>query len=145
MLQLPASWLVPLLILHGCHPKVVADLVSQCAADVPQNCRNVLVRSNASAPGGATAKLADFGLSRAMKQHQTHRTTKTCGTLSHMVSIVCGQLGVAYAVLGPCLYFVESVPAEGGTVTTCFHPDSMWKLHMPASMAACLAEVITVM
>jgi hypothetical protein len=53
---------------------------------LPQNCRNVLVRSNASAPGGATAKLADFGLSRAMKQHQTHRTTKTCGTMSHMVS-----------------------------------------------------------
>jgi hypothetical protein len=54
-----------------------------------QNCRNVLVRSNAAVPGGATAKLADFGLSRAMKQHQTHRTTKTCGTLSHMVSAAC--------------------------------------------------------
>ncbi|WIA36801.1 hypothetical protein OEZ86_008056 [Tetradesmus obliquus] len=48
------------------------------------NARNVLVRSNAAAAAGLTAKLADFGLSRAMKQHQTHRTTKTCGTMSHM-------------------------------------------------------------
>jgi hypothetical protein len=61
-----------------------------------QNCRNVLVRSNAAVPGGATAKLADFGLSRAMKQHQTHRTTKTCGTMSHMVSGEC-----AWACAGP--------------------------------------------
>ncbi|WIA16604.1 hypothetical protein OEZ85_013271 [Tetradesmus obliquus] len=48
------------------------------------NARNVLVRSNAAAAAGLTAKLADFGLSRALKQHQTHRTTKTCGTMSHM-------------------------------------------------------------
>ncbi|WIA36802.1 hypothetical protein OEZ86_008057 [Tetradesmus obliquus] len=48
------------------------------------NARNVLVRSNAAAAAGLTAKLADFGLSRAMKQHQTHRTTKTWGTMSHM-------------------------------------------------------------
>jgi hypothetical protein len=68
---------------------------------LPQNCRNVLVRSNASAPGGATAKLADFGLSRAMKQHQTHRTTKTCGTLSHMVSAVCTHFPTGNA--GLCL------------------------------------------
>jgi hypothetical protein len=46
----------------------------------------VLVRSNPLAAAGLTAKLADFGLSRAMKQHQTHRTTMTCGTMSHMVS-----------------------------------------------------------
>lgn len=52
-----------------------------------QNARNVLVSSNLSAVVGLTAKLADFGLSRIIKQQQTHRTTKTCGTMSHMVSV----------------------------------------------------------
>jgi hypothetical protein len=51
---------------------------------VLQNARNVLVRSSAS--GGVVAKLADLGISRVIKQHSTHRTTNTVGTMSHMVS-----------------------------------------------------------
>uniref|UniRef100_A0A383WBA4 Protein kinase domain-containing protein n=1 Tax=Tetradesmus obliquus TaxID=3088 RepID=A0A383WBA4_TETOB len=46
------------------------------------NARNVLVRSSAS--GGVVAKLADLGISRVIKQHSTHRTTNTVGTMSHM-------------------------------------------------------------
>jgi hypothetical protein len=49
-----------------------------------QNARNVLVRSSPS--GGVVAKLADLGISRVVKQHSTHRTTNTVGTMSHMVS-----------------------------------------------------------
>lgn len=49
-----------------------------------QNARNVLVSSSSTAPYGHTAKIADLGLSRTVKQHQTHRTTNTVGTMSHM-------------------------------------------------------------
>jgi hypothetical protein len=42
-----------------------------------QNARNVLVASCSSMPAGVTAKLADLGLSRSIKQHATHRTTNT--------------------------------------------------------------------
>lgn len=42
-----------------------------------QNGRNVLVASCPEAPSGVQAKLADLGLSRSIKQHQTHRTTNT--------------------------------------------------------------------
>eukprot|EP00878_Enallax_costatus_P018623 GHUV01019614.1.p1 GENE.GHUV01019614.1~~GHUV01019614.1.p1 ORF type:complete len:911 (+),score=211.03 GHUV01019614.1:148-2880(+) len=48
------------------------------------NARNVLVASSASSRTGLCAKLADLGLSRVIKQHQTHRTTNTVGTMSHM-------------------------------------------------------------
>jgi serine/threonine protein kinase len=59
--------------------------LSSCVGYPLQNARNVLVRTTPATAAGLTAKLADFGLSRAMKQQQTHRTTKTCGTMSHMV------------------------------------------------------------
>lgn len=42
-----------------------------------QNARNVLVASCSEAPSGVQAKVADLGLSRTVKQHQTHRTTTT--------------------------------------------------------------------
>uniref|UniRef100_A0A383W352 Protein kinase domain-containing protein n=1 Tax=Tetradesmus obliquus TaxID=3088 RepID=A0A383W352_TETOB len=48
------------------------------------NARNVLVSSSSMAECGMVAKLADLGLSRAIKQHKTHRTTNTIGTMSHM-------------------------------------------------------------
>jgi hypothetical protein len=67
-------YMLPLLLFYSAAPLLL------------QNARNVLVSSNAAAAAGLTAKLADFGLSRAMKQQQTHRTTQTCGTMSHMVS-----------------------------------------------------------
>ncbi|WIA19099.1 hypothetical protein OEZ85_003747 [Tetradesmus obliquus] len=47
------------------------------------NGRNVLVSASAMSPLGVVAKVADLGLSRTIKQHETHRTTNTCGTLSH--------------------------------------------------------------
>lgn len=46
-----------------------------------QNARNVLVASNSDAAGGVTAKLSDLGLSRSIKQHNTHRTTNTVSKL----------------------------------------------------------------
>jgi serine/threonine protein kinase len=49
-----------------------------------QNARNVLVASCSEAACGVQGKLADFGLSRSIKQHHTHRTTNTIGTISHM-------------------------------------------------------------
>ena len=49
-----------------------------------QNARNVLVSSSSTAQFGVVAKLADLGLSRVIKQHSTHRTTATYGTMSHM-------------------------------------------------------------
>lgn len=49
-----------------------------------QNARNVLVSSSTTAQFGMVAKLADLGLSRVIKQHSTHRTTATYGTMSHM-------------------------------------------------------------
>jgi serine/threonine protein kinase len=104
MLQLPASWLMSSSILPGDGQHYMSLIC--CLGVQPfvaylllQNCRNVLVRSNPGVPGGATAKLADFGLSRAMKQHQTHRTTKTCGTLSHMVSAAGVQFALGAAVM----------------------------------------------
>ncbi|KAF8061383.1 roco8 [Scenedesmus sp. PABB004] len=48
------------------------------------NARNVLVASSATAPLGMVAKVADLGLSKAIQQQRTHRTTDTTGTLSHM-------------------------------------------------------------
>lgn len=50
-----------------------------------QNARNVLITSSSSSLGGYSAKLADLGLSRTIKQHTTHHTTCTVGTMSHMV------------------------------------------------------------
>eukprot|EP00775_Hariotina_reticulata_P003757 gene3757-4016_t len=48
------------------------------------NARNVLVSSTSTTPLGMVAKLSDLGLSRVVKQHSTHRTTNTVGTMSHM-------------------------------------------------------------
>ncbi|KAF8065521.1 STY13 [Scenedesmus sp. PABB004] len=48
------------------------------------NSSNCLVCSDPAAETGMTAKLADLGLSRVMKERATHRTTRTTGTLSHM-------------------------------------------------------------
>ncbi|WIA16690.1 hypothetical protein OEZ85_013348 [Tetradesmus obliquus] len=48
------------------------------------NARNVLITSSSSSLGGYSAKLADLGLSRTIKQHTTHHTTCTVGTMSHM-------------------------------------------------------------
>jgi hypothetical protein len=53
-------------------------------AYAPQNPRNVLVASSAAAECGMVAKLADLGLSRAIKQQKTHRTTNTIGT-THVI------------------------------------------------------------
>lgn len=47
-----------------------------------QNARNVLVVSNGASACGMTAKVADLGLSRSIKQN-SHRTTNTVGTMNH--------------------------------------------------------------
>jgi hypothetical protein len=48
-----------------------------------QNCRNCLVASDPAAKYGACAKIADLGVSRALQQHKTHRTTQNLGTITH--------------------------------------------------------------
>lgn len=45
---------------------------------------NVLLSSNQLAPFGEVAKVSDFGLSRSLNNGQTHRSTRTVGTVSHM-------------------------------------------------------------
>ncbi|KAF6255835.1 kinase-like domain-containing protein [Scenedesmus sp. NREL 46B-D3] len=60
----------------------VAHLHSRSIVHGDLNARNVLVRS--ADGGGVVAKLADLGISRVIKQHSTHRTTNTVGTMSHM-------------------------------------------------------------
>lgn len=47
------------------------------------NAHNVLVASSSVARHGLVAKLGDFGLSRTLKLHATHRTTGTVGMLTH--------------------------------------------------------------
>jgi serine/threonine protein kinase len=49
----------------------------------PQNSRNVLVATDAASEAGATAKIADLGISKAIAQHKTHRTTTNLGTITH--------------------------------------------------------------
>ena len=44
---------------------------------------NCLLASAPSAPFGAAAKVSDFGLSRALNPGATHRSTRTCGTVTH--------------------------------------------------------------
>ncbi|GBF92133.1 kinase [Raphidocelis subcapitata] len=45
---------------------------------------NVLLCTSTTAPFGMVAKVADFGLSRMLKVGQTHRSTRTVGTVTHM-------------------------------------------------------------
>lgn len=44
---------------------------------------NVLIKLVQGAPYGRVAKVADFGLSRALNAGQSHRSTRTFGTLNH--------------------------------------------------------------
>jgi serine/threonine protein kinase len=48
-----------------------------------QNSRNVLVATDAASDAGTTAKIADLGISKAIAQHKTHRTTTNLGTITH--------------------------------------------------------------
>eukprot|EP00882_Tetradesmus_deserticola_P010854 GHRQ01011473.1.p4 GENE.GHRQ01011473.1~~GHRQ01011473.1.p4 ORF type:complete len:105 (+),score=50.45 GHRQ01011473.1:3-317(+) len=73
-----------LLLLLQDAAKGVQHLHSKSIVHGDLNAHNVLVRSCEA--GGVAAKLADLGISRVIKQHATHRTTHTVGTMSHMVS-----------------------------------------------------------
>lgn len=44
---------------------------------------NVLIKLMHGAPYGRMAKVSDFGLSRALQAGQSHRSTRTFGTLNH--------------------------------------------------------------
>lgn len=59
--------------LHSCN-------IIHCDLKTP----NVLLATDADAPYGQTAKVTDFGLSRALQIGQTHRSTRTLGTVTHM-------------------------------------------------------------
>lgn len=45
---------------------------------------NVLLNKHTGAPYGQIAKISDFGLSRALQTGETHRSTRTMGTVTHM-------------------------------------------------------------
>lgn len=70
-----------------------------------QNGRNVLVASCSEAAIGVRCKLGDFGLSRSVKQHQTHRTTNTvraegcCMTAAEVAAWPC-SVGASCQDLG---------------------------------------------
>ncbi|WIA37005.1 hypothetical protein OEZ86_008242 [Tetradesmus obliquus] len=62
--------------------KGLAALHSESVVHGDLNARNVLVVSNGASACGMTAKVADLGLSRSIKQN-SHRTTNTVGTMNH--------------------------------------------------------------
>jgi mitogen-activated protein kinase kinase kinase 11 len=66
-----------------------------CHGDL--KCENVLLRSDTSDPEGVTAKVADFGLSRALAVGQSHLSTRRYGTVTHMPPelLSSGKLTVA--------------------------------------------------
>jgi hypothetical protein len=69
-----STWL-PVLLLSAC-----AVLSVTSCTFLLQNSHNVLVSSGSTAQYGLVAKIADLGLSRVIKQHATHRTTRTVST-----------------------------------------------------------------
>lgn len=75
-----------------------------------QNARNVLVSSCTSSDLGMCAKVADLGLARCLAHHATHRTTNSCGTMSHMAPELLryGRLSpavdvYAFGIMSECL------------------------------------------
>jgi serine/threonine protein kinase len=87
------------------------------------NARNVLVSSCDDAPGGVVAKLADLGMSRVLRQHATHKTTNTVGTLSHMPPELLrhGRISPGACAAGArglggsgCVVRLRGWPGEGG-------------------------------
>ena len=68
---------------------VISQFIPHVRACAMQNARNVLVTTSGSSPCGYTAKLADLGLSRIIKQHNTHHTTCTVGLQTRGVSMLC--------------------------------------------------------
>ncbi|KAF6258032.1 hypothetical protein COO60DRAFT_1693831 [Scenedesmus sp. NREL 46B-D3] len=63
-----------------------------CHGDL--KCENVLLRSEPQDPDGCMAKVADFGLSRALAYGQSHLSTRRYGTVTHMPPelLVAGKL-----------------------------------------------------
>ncbi|KAF6262724.1 hypothetical protein COO60DRAFT_1674556 [Scenedesmus sp. NREL 46B-D3] len=61
----------------------LAALHSQAVVHGDLNSRNVLVATDSASEAGATAKIADLGISKAIAQHKTHRTTTNLGTITH--------------------------------------------------------------
>ncbi|KAI8463568.1 MAG: kinase-like domain-containing protein [Monoraphidium minutum] len=76
----------------------LAHMHGQSIAHGDLNARNVLVTTAPSADGfSVTAKVSDFGLSRALTPGVTNRTTNTCGTLTHMAPerLIKGKMSAA--------------------------------------------------
>ncbi|GFR46041.1 hypothetical protein Agub_g7510 [Astrephomene gubernaculifera] len=76
--------------LHGCNV---------CHGDLKPG--NILLAEDPGSPWGFVAKLADFGLSRALAADRTHLTTKTLGTVSYMCPVVLSTGRVSPA---SCVY-----------------------------------------
>lgn len=60
-----------------CHGDLKAQNVLMAALNPPTD-------PDTPATGPWVAKVADFGLSRALKDDETHRSTRTTGTVTHM-------------------------------------------------------------
>ena len=96
------SWIVPLL--QGAVLRRARDVAAGLSHLHSQNichgdlkCENVLLRSDSSDPEGVSAKVADFGLSRALAIGQSHLSTRRYGTVTHMPPelLSAGKLTVA--------------------------------------------------
>jgi hypothetical protein len=92
-----------------------------------QNSRNVLVASSAAAECGMVAKVADLGLSRAVKQNKTHRTTDTIG----MWCVSC-EHAVCHVVIVMQAY---GAVAAGPRMVKC--------MYMNCYLSTCLSAVVS--
>eukprot|EP00877_Chromochloris_zofingiensis_P007694 jgi/Chrzof1/3178/Cz12g14220.t1 len=75
----------------------MAYLHSRNVAHGDLKCENVILFSNKDDRYGLAAKVGDFGLSRNLGVFQTHLTTQTCGTVTHMPPelLLRGRLSLA--------------------------------------------------
>ena len=78
-LDLPRALVLLLDVARG-----MAYLHARNVVHADLKCQNVLLAADALAPWGARAKITDFGLSKALALNQTHVTTHSMGTITHM-------------------------------------------------------------
>eukprot|EP00798_Chlamydomonas_sp_ICE-L_P013687 gene13687-19577_t len=88
-----------------------------CHGDL--KCSNVLLAESDTDPYNIIAKVADFGMSRALADNQSHLSTRTLGTVSHMAPelLKFGQLSTSVDIFafGICAWEIFSgKPAYSG-------------------------------
>lgn len=90
---------------------------------LPQNAHNVLVASSFVSPYGMVAKVADLGLSRVLKQHATHRTTRTVRVTTRALLCTWVRCLVKFAVSPGVMQPRQAVVEGNGMLLsqTCCH------------------------